>query len=480
MKFKNYFIPKKLKETLKETNEKVSYVVSKKEEVWLYWVFIYALIYWCWVSFHTTIPLDIQILIHKYNYYPNIFSLIYENIIAFIPIILLLKHIEYLFFTTIVITNNKIIIQRFYKIITIYKTNFHYSYPPIFPLYSVLKTFDGKNYFFASSLFMYFDGKVFKTLEERDKFQKQGREKLKQKYIAQKNQLFGWNGILARKLHLAQIIIAILFFCPVIGFLYFSSLNEYEFFDFSIPFKNFKYFILSESTQLLDKMQFQDSKITQYLRNESFKQYYVIYNSFYDNLYNAIAPFYWIAKEHSIYKSSPTKNDALFQKQNEKVLKEIDKIFEEYEQRNLYYYADVLVRGHYWVPEYYILDRLGFYLTIAVQCLEFENDEQTENYLVKLHYRLKQFDSVFEQEQSTDSPMYRYILNSSNNDIFKHQVLNFYYVYSTKIIDLENKLHPETFCENTYIFDKYNEAKEFFSDNSSYYDNLLKTKCNYK
>lgn len=147
----------------------------------------------------------------------------------------------------------------------------------------------------------------------------------------------------------ALLAVLILVIIPVVGISYFICLDSYDFSDTTLPSKTFKHHFLYQSLRILDSFYLQDSKFSIVLRNKLFEHYYVMYNSFDDKKYNAIAPFYHIVDEFNYYDKkqqeyykwmgNKDKSKAIenYFKYQEKIMNEIPNILKEYEYRNEVY-----------------------------------------------------------------------------------------------------------------------------------------------
>ncbi len=279
----------------------------------------------------------------------------------------------------------------------------------------------------------------------------------------------------------------------------FMTLTEKPISKFNVQVLSFHQ--TNQIIEFLDITQAKNSNFAYFFRNSLMNQYEKIYNTNDKNFYNAIGCYNSIINDFSIlslyqYKyGQNTKNSQKYQKYKKKFLANLEKILDEYEDRNVTkkcfaepQYVYKRVRLYYRVP-----NRIDFYPKLAYYYYIYKNFNElksTEKNLRKLKSIYYKYQKIINQEQQASSKVYTDYMVSENKN--KNNTLNkktkiiklfytyFIYRYTTKIIEMENDLHPDTFCKNTDIFEKYSSIK--FNVEEKYtkeYDSLLKRKCNY-
>ena len=221
------------------------------------------------------------------------------------------------------------------------------------------------------------------------------------------------------------------------------------------------------------------------LRYLLFKQYNHIVKTGKSNIYENIGTFYDIHKDF-IYLTSHYNNDNsnLYKKYKKTYLSTIDNILSDYTNRNV-------TKNHFLSEDYqpgrvlsriYIPNRITFYIELAQSLFEYSNFQYkdiTEENLNKLNEIFWGFDLVIAQEKNLQ---YSYNIEKFNQkqniEIYNKTYPAFIYNYATKIIQMEYNLHPERFCENTKLFDKYYSIENIYTNESI--NNLINTNCSYK
>lgn len=458
-------------------NEKARWLVNDGKDV----ESIFILICIAYLNYELVFPFfvyDYRVLSGIISINTNSAIFIAENLLAFLGLFLLYVYIEYNFFTKIILSTKKLYIQRFFKIIQIDKENISndtllINY--IIPYFNILKTNDGKYYFFPSSSIC---SQITRRKKRDDKIKPKTVIPIKPKQEEESKK--------KNIIHNPIVAISILFLITL-SLCYPLSLLSYEFSDILLPAKTFKHNILYRSVKALDKLNFQDSKLAVLLRNELYEHYFVMYNSFDDKKYNAIAPFAHILDELACYdkkqeaniKKIKDKNGAVknYIKHEIKVTNEISKILKEYEYRDEYYHAGIENSG--WrsktLPNlgYNIPDRLTFYFYLALfyqKTNDIYDVEELKNILFT-------YDKIFMQEKNKNSVMYKKI-----NESLERYQLNlkiFTGTYSYNILRNELKNNPENFCSNKEIFDKFSQVYKTNDDYEKMMDTIVTT-CNYE
>lgn len=456
-------------------NEKARWLVNDGKDIESIFLFICI----AYLNYELVFPFlvyDYQVLSGIISINTNSAMFIVENLLAFLGLFFLYVYIEYNFFTKIILSTKKLYIQRFFKIIQIDKENISndtllINY--IIPYFNILKTNDGKYYFFPSSSIC---SQITRRKKRDDKIKPKALIPIKSKQEPKKKNI----------IHNPIVAILILFLI-MLSFCYPLSLLSYEFSDILLPAKTFKHNILYRSVKALDKLNFQDSKLTVLLRNELYEHYFVMYNSFDDKKYNAIAPFAQILDELACYdkkqeaniKKIKDKNGAVknYIKHEIKVTNEISKILKEYEHRDEYYLAGIENSG--WrsktLPNlgYNIPDRLTFYFYLALfyqKTNDIYDVEELKNILFT-------YDKIFMQEKNKNSVMYKKINESPER--YQLNLKIFTQVYSCNILRNELENNSENFCSNKEIFDKFSQVYKTNDDYEKMMDTIV-TACNYE
>lgn len=221
------------------------------------------------------------------------------------------------------------------------------------------------------------------------------------------------------------------------------------------------------------------------LRYLLFKQYNHIVKTGKSNIYENIGTFYDIHKDF-LYLTSHYNNynSNLYKKYKKTYLYTIDNILSDYTNRNV-------TKNHFLSEDYqpgrvlsriYIPNRITFYIELAQSLFEYSNFQYkdiTEENLNKLNEIFWGFDLVIAQEKNLQ---YSYNIEKFNQkqniEIYNKTYPAFIYNYATKIIQMEYNLHPERFCENTKLFDKYYSIENIYTNESI--NNLINTNCSYK
>lgn len=302
---------------------------------------------------------------------------------------------------------------------------------------------------------------------------------------------------------ITAIVIFILFFCFFCHFLAYIFLTLIE-----KPISKFNVQVLSfhqtnQIIKFLDITQAKNSNFAYFFRNSLMNQYEKIYNTNDKNFYNAIGCYNSIINDFSIlslyqYKDGQnTKNSHKYQKYKKRFLVNLEKILDEYEDRNVTKKCFTRKQCNHGfrrrrrVILYKIPNRIDFYPKLAYYYYTYKNFNElksTEKNLSKLKSIYYRYQNMVNQEQQARSMVYiDYVISGyGKNKLTKEAKIKqffytyFIYKYTTKIIEMENDLHPDTFCKNTDIFEKYSSIK--FNVEEKYtkeYDSLLEKKCNY-
>lgn len=490
--------------------QKVLSLFSSKEKVkWIvkdYFDFS-SLIYFIvvlWVNIEIVFPVlyqDYQILFCGLNFEKGLYSFISYNLIVFFMFFLLLQVVEYYFFTKIIITNKKLYINRFCHVIAIDKDNIDpFSIIKInlyIPFYSLIKTIDGKVYFFPS---VSLSNDIYKGLNENDIVKRNLLEaKIKERIELEKEKksktIFGFSCQVYKKMASFPIVgnFIIFFTClvPLIFIFYFISLCEYEFNQISLPAKLFKYNVIHKSLKAFDSQNFQDCKIAVLLREKLYENYQIVYNSFDDKKYNSIASFYLVVDEFNYYngkqkrnyKNIKDKDKALenYIRQESIILSEISKILKEYSYKDEYYEANIQTSLNWRKVfpkdiEYSVPDRLTFYLILANFYIK-----NNSNLINVEEYKsiLNSYDEILKQEKDKDSIMYRSIKEKRKAPYYNYLLNTFWGAYSYAILNSEIENNEENFCKNIEIFNKFSKVY-VYSDKYKTMMKNIKKECNYE
>jgi len=282
------------------------------------------------------------------------------------------------------------------------------------------------------------------------------------------------------------IFLVLLILIPTFAFCSFLELDMYDFYDVTLPAKNLKHHVLYRSLTTLDSFYMQDSKLAVLLRNKLFDHYYVMYNSFDNKKYDAIAPFYHIIsefeyydkKQHENYKWINDKNKAMenYFKHQEKIMNEIPKIFKEYEYRNESY--KINIDGETWRGRglhYAIKDRLTFYPYLAIFYIQ---NKDNSNNIEELKSILAAYDNVYEQEKNINSKSYRIVHLRYKKKRYENLVKRFWALYSFPLLENEWENNREHFCENDNLFYKFLSVYKLSDKYNEMVNNIIND-CNY-
>lgn len=473
-----------------EYKEKVRLILKNKYELnSLFW-----LAFLCLVNYEYVFRFfyyEIQVLFGNATYENSIYSIVIENIVALLCCFALFKRIEYNFFTKIISTNKKLYICRFFKIISIENKNIDsiniFGIGGIWalgPYYTRIKTTDNKKYFFPSyslyaelsfALKNFLAKKKFKTIITNTYSEQKKKEN---KY---KGRIFN-NKLIPNYIE-ALILTFLLVIMPCILFIYALGLYSYDFCDITLPAKTFKHDVLYKTLRVLDNFYMQDTKLAITLRNKLFDHYYIMYNSYDDKKYNAIGAFYHIVdefqyydkKQQENYKWIKNKNKATenYLKHQEKIINEIPKIFQEYENRTEAYYAD-MYHNSSWRPKtgYYIINRLIFYPYLANFYIQNTNNIEEEKTI------LLKYDEILRFEKNSNSRMYRNLADAHQIKRYENTLKRFWALYSYNILTYELENNAENFCNNEELFFKFSHVYKLCDRYYKMMDTII-TRCNY-
>lgn len=441
------------------SNEKARWLLNDKFELFdLLWLYClsYININWIFPFFQH----NYKIITGGLELNKSICSFAFENILALFGVFLFFKCIEYVFFTKAIFSSKKLYVSGLFKVISIDKENIDRSsvflINLICPFYSVIKTYDGKLYWFSSSSLA---KNVFLGItrgsnsKEKLKIENIGSSKKEQKYKDNSlNKRLIYNPIIACSL----ITLIIIVFC------YSITLYLYDFQDFLLPAKTFKHNVLYRSLKFIDKLGFCDSNLAIWTRNKLFVSYKTIYNSFDVKKYNAIAPFYHIVDEFECYEKTKDKTriDVDFLNYQIKIMGELSFILKEYEHRNEYYSIGMHYssnwRSHFFKNiEYSIPDRIFLYPYLANFYLEHKSDvndfEQWQNIL-------NNYDEILFYEKNNNSIMYQNANRKWEN--YGLIMKQFFGLYSYKILSNELKNNKDSFCTNKNLFNRLSQVQD--------------------
>ena len=475
-------VPKRVLK-LFSTNEKPKWLVNDNFE----FDSVFYLICFAYMTYSLVLPFlyyDYQVLFYGLSLDKSIFEFLFQNILAFLALSLLYIYVEYCFFTKIILSNKKLYISKLFKVVSIEKNNLDRNNlfkANIFMFFmSILQTIDGKQYLFPSTSIC---EKIYLVLGRNNS--KKKLELVDDETKKQKTQKI--NPI---KKIIYNPLVAVLIVCSIPLILSFPlNLFLYDFTDILLPAKEFKHNALYRSLKVLDALNFQDSKVAIFLRNELFEHYYIMYRSFDDKKYNAIAPIYQVVdefkyydkKQQENYKKLKNEDKALeyYTKHRERIVDEISNIFVEYENRDEYYLAGINLNStgkklSLPVVGYSVPDRLTLYPYFATfyfeYTQEFNNIEEQRNIL-------SSYDRIYEHEKSNNSPMFR-IANKKQKQYFE-AVGKFWGLYSYGILNSELNNNYSNFCSNTEIFDKFSQVYKTSDKYIEMMNTIVKT-CDYQ
>ena len=163
---------------------------------------------------------------------------------------------------------------------------------------------------------------------------------------------------------------------------------------------------------------------------------------------------------------------------------ELEKILKEYTLRknssDKFLYSKRIFLGGF---THFIPNRIVFYISLAYSYYIFadlENIETNHENLKKIKDIFNGYEIVLTQEEIGNSP---HLSFANDRVVYDDYYQKFEYLYSRKIILMEEKLNPKSFCENIELFDTYLRMSKIINTNTSVDGEvklLLKNKCSYK
>ena len=235
---------------------------------------------------------------------------------------------------------------------------------------------------------------------------------------------------------------------------------------------------------MLDILKLESTTLAYIFRKNLLNKYKHIYKTNNTDSYNVIGIFEDIRNDFA-FLSSSNNNYIRYINYKKEYLLELEKILHEYTIRNSssdkFLYSKKIFRGG---EAHIIPNRIILYTSLAHSyyiAADLENLEINQENLKKLKDILYGYDTVLNQETSKES--YHLPFNYDDKQIYDTFYYIFTYLYAKKIILMEEKLNPQTFCENKELFNKYltvskNLNNDTDSDKKANF--LITNKCNYK
>lgn len=270
----------------------------------------------------------------------------------------------------------------------------------------------------------------------------------------------------------------------LIGFYYIFS--TYGGILISFPLKRFNiqianYSITNEILRITDIIKIGNSSIAYGIRNSLLNQYIHIYNTNNKKSYNVIGTFDAINQDFGFLSYIENQNSHRYKKYKEKYLLELEKILNEYAERDISEkkFLEVNHRTRADIT-YFIPNRIILYLSLANSYYHFAELEKmpiNQINLNKLKEILNNYDKVFKQEQLKES--YHLPFSSFDRELYNEYYYRFEKRYSRQILLMENDVNPQELCNNKILIDKYLDLNEsnINSKKDQELNHILKTKC---
>ncbi len=263
--------------------------------------------------------------------------------------------------------------------------------------------------------------------------------------------------------------------------IYFDAFLCFPWQRFNLQIANYK--LTSDNVVFLDTLGLGKTPFAYKIRKNLLNQYKHIYKTNDTNLYNVIGVFKKIDNDF-LYLQYSNNNDNRYIQYKKEYLLELEKILNEYTLRkktsDKFLYSKRIFLGGF---THFIPNRIIFYISLAYSYYIFadlENIEINPENLKKIQDIFNGYETVLSQEEIGKS---HHLSFSNDRAVYEDYYYKFEYLYSRKIILMEEKLNPQSFCKNTEIFDTYLTMSNIINLNSKVDREtklLLKNKCNYK